>query len=1072
MKGSLKVDIDGSFMAGSLEGAISCICKHDHGRLVDGFARSIKVNSAELVEARALVETLDFLVAQRGQKIYLESDNLSLVQTLKGANHFPWEAHQVITEAKSKLLGFVDLSLEYCSREGNRAADCQSLRPSLSSLVVPVPHFQQHPHPMADEAELAVSLAKASLLDLLSKSQKIIIPHQNFTRQIRDSINSLQSIMNKMRQQAFHNHEPFPDNATLLVRARDAEKAAQHLLVQLLRHYVSKSQLGRFFSAADRVRARKNMATQFRDGVVSPFQQLDANWPAAAENGQQDSGMAYQGNMRVESDIVGRDQSVTLLVTNLIPPADRNAPPPPPDSLHVIAVVGRRNCGKTALVRSVFNNLEVKHHFDCCAWVRVADVGPESWTESLLVDILLQMPFQDQLKDLKHKNKEQLIRMLRQLLMEKRYLIVLDNLGARRFTDFWDPFEDSNGSRIIVTSTEEAMQNLVDPGVDDLQLCPDFTEEECMALLQDSFTGGGVLPPELMTLILRKCGGSAPAISLLGGLLSAVEENRREALVAPLGESAPLNHFLSLSFNELPIEMKPCVLYMALFPKESEVPTRRLFRLWAAEGLLLAEPAADGLVRMRSAEDCFHELERRNLIRVVRRKPDTSARSCRMPAFLHDFFCQMAIDFRLLKISPDAEQNAPNQPNQAQNTATGHHDYIVQYLRSVASFQTCKPGTEQGREIKDLLKPPIIDEGPVLLRVLDLEGVYKPVLPKKFEDILPNLRYLGLRRTALDSIPESVGNLLLLETLDLKHTNITKVTSAIWNAKNLRHLYLSEASFDGPIPGHVSTGSKLETLWGLFIETDRSPMINVLPRLQSLTKLGVTCRPGAVMVVAGCILRLTRLKSLRLRSRDLFSQPAVLRFGDNMTGLRDLLDLSNLYLLGSLRPAQNPCSVLPLSLKRLTLSMSGCRDDPMQVLQHLNQLIELRLLGRSCSTRQLHCQAGFPQLRVLKLWMLDNLEEFAIDQGAMVNLEELDISQCEKLGRVSGLDQINNRLTSLRLTKVKKVLDPNGPAHDPPAPDVRIRVRRPGTWVKTTELLRQEKYDGTFWRAEAYECRL
>ncbi|KAF7851733.1 hypothetical protein BT93_L2925 [Corymbia citriodora subsp. variegata] len=874
---------------------------------------------------------------------------------------------------------------------------------------------------MAD-TEVAVALAIDRLRDLLSKSE-VIITYQKITDQIPVSISNLQGIINT-RRHAYLNQRAQNCEKSLLLLARSTEKIAEEFLDRMLRDHMSKPQIVRFFSGMNRVCAREKMAEEFMAKVKLPIQQLKLSWPAA-ENGLQDNERASSSSssqrnrenmrQRVEYDIAGRDQSVDLLLAGLI-----NPDPP----LRVIAVVGEQHCGKTALVRSVFNMLQIKHHFDCRAWVSVLGLGAESdWMKNLLVQILIQMPARDQLKDLKHKKKEELVDMVYQLLMEKRYLIVLDNWGdATLINDFLRPFVDSNnGSRVIVTSTDEDMQEQVDPWTHKLPLCPEFTNEECEELLLASFNGGQKSTDrikELMKPILEKCNHSPPAISLLGGLFSAAEVNNFEALVDQLGNCPTVNDFVRLSFDELPYMMKPCILYMALFPKESEVPTRRLFREWAAEGLL-AEAAEESM----SAEDCFHELERRNLIRVVRRKPDRSARTCRVPAFLHEFFRQKAEDLGLLQIqySSDslAEQNAPNQQNQAQNTATGHYDYKVRCLQSFASFNTCKPGT-QAREI-EVLESRILDGRPNLLRVLDLEGVYKPVLPEKFGNILSNLRYLGLRWTALDSIPESVGNLLLLETLDLKHTNITKVTSAIWNAKNLRHLYLSEASFDKSIQRHISSGeslnTKLETLWGLFIETADSPMLKVLKKLRSLKKLGVTCRPGAVKAVTECISELAHLESLRLRSRDLFGQPAIL----DLYKMKGLVLLSNLYLLGSLGPKQVLGSVLPRNLKTLTLSMSGCEDDPMPVLQHLNHLIDLRLLARSCSTIQLCCEAGFPKLRFLKIWMLKKLHTLVVKKGAMCNLEELDIKQCKKLEKVIGLDHINS-LKIVSLTRVKKDL--------------------------------------------------
>ncbi|KAF8029540.1 hypothetical protein BT93_E2069 [Corymbia citriodora subsp. variegata] len=689
-------------------------------------------------------------------------------------------------------------------------------------------------------------------------------------------------------------------------------------------------------------------------------------------------------------------------------------------NLRVISVVGKQACGKTALVRSVFSRHEIKHHFDCRAWVHVAcGHGAEpDLMKNLLVDILKQVPPRDQTKDLEHKKEEELSEMLHISLMEHRYLIVLDNLHkASLINELLVPFVDSmNGSRVVVTTPNALVQKFADPWTLNLRLLPRLTRKERKRLLRRSITGNDDSGSEMTDLeqrILSSC-SSPPAISMLGGLLSAVEKSNWAALINQLGEHPTLDDVMHLSFDELPYMMKPCVLYMALFPRESEVPTRRLFRLWAAEGL----------VQMQSAEDCFWELESRNLIRVVKRKPDGRARSYRMPAFIHKFFCWKAEELRLLQVqcSPDcvcdSDEQSPHCPQkQAQNTVTGHYGRKVRCLQSFALFDTRKLET-QAKEIGALLKSPILDKCLVLLRVLDLEGVYKPVLPKTFGNKLPNLRYLGLRWTALDLIPESVGNLFFLETLDLKHTDITKLSSSIWNAKNLRHLYLSEASIDKSSHHQISSGkylnTKLETLWGLFIETADSPMLHVLEQLQSLKKLGVTCRPRAAEKVRECASKLKGLESLRLRSRDLFGQAASLDLS-NTTGAESL---SKLYLLGSLRPVQDLSSILRENLKVLTLSMSELKEDPMPDLGRLKDLTILRLLARSYTGEDLLIKKeGFQNLRVLKLWMLENLGTFKVEEGGMVELEELEIRQCQMLRSVAGLYPIDS-LKSVRLRGV------------------------------------------------------
>lgn len=118
---------------------------------------------------------------------------------------------------------------------------------------------------------------------------------------------------------------------------------------------------------------------------------------------------------------MGRDKHVKELLDWLMGPES---------NLRVILVVGDQHCGETALVRSVFNMLKIKSHFDCRAWLHVTCPGAESyWMKNLLGDILKQTPVRDQPKDLEHKEKEQLFEMLQKSFMEHRYLIVLDNWG-------------------------------------------------------------------------------------------------------------------------------------------------------------------------------------------------------------------------------------------------------------------------------------------------------------------------------------------------------------------------------------------------------------------------------------------------------------------------------------------------------------------------------------------------------------------------------------------------------------------------------------------------------------------
>ncbi|KAJ0093619.1 hypothetical protein Patl1_26295 [Pistacia atlantica] len=108
-----------------------------------------------------------------------------------------------------------------------------------------------------------------------------------------------------------------------------------------------------------------------------------------------------------------------------------------------------------------------------------------------------------------------------------------------------------------------------------------------------------------------------------------------------------------------------------------------------------------------------------------------------------------------------------------------------------------------------------------MVKVLDLEGVYKPTKIHTVLTKLLHLRYLGLRATFIEQLPDSLGELPFLETLDVKHTRVTDIYSRIWSAKEVAtSLYLNwiNEDDDAVVKYLPSTSiSKLRTLWGLSL---------------------------------------------------------------------------------------------------------------------------------------------------------------------------------------------------------------------------------------------------------------
>ncbi|KAL3730532.1 hypothetical protein ACJRO7_027532 [Eucalyptus globulus] len=521
--------------------------------------------------------------------------------------------------------------------------------------------------------------------------------------------------------------------------------------------------------------------------------------------------------------------------------------------LRVISVVGEEAIGKTALVRSVYGRADVKHHFDCCTWVRV---GPKPNLVHLMIDLLKQLRVPE-LRDVDCMNEEKLSDVLQGFLMECCYLTVLDDLSDLLLMDklLIKVLADSrNGSRVIITTRNSKIPSSTDPWY--------ATHLEDSSSAFDGVNPDGELLP-LKERILSKLGGSPTKIVLLGGLLSTTTLSGCTKLVDQLPGRPTLQDIVHLSVNDLSEGLKQCALCLTLFPKESEIPTRRLFRLWLAENLVSSASE-------NSAEACFEILVSRHMIKEARQKWDRSAQSCRLPGLLHDVFYQMAENERFLKIFdcsihdkknfdaprmaihrdisgvgeanahmnvPEAgrerlETNAqearveitPAEPDQRLSTSENSTPPLgVQQLLSYVSFNTMKLGTQAG-EIVALLKPLVPTRDLSLLRVLDLEGVYKPFLPEELGNILPNVKYMGLRWTLLESLPKSVVRLSCLETLDLKYTNITQVPVSIWEVESLQHLYMNEVSFNKSV--HPQLHSKKSLNCNIQKVLAKSPTFN------------------------------------------------------------------------------------------------------------------------------------------------------------------------------------------------------------------------------------------------------
>ncbi|KAF8389222.1 hypothetical protein HHK36_025915 [Tetracentron sinense] len=690
--------------------------------------------------------------------------------------------------------------------------------------------------------------------------------------------------------------------------------------------------------------------------------------------------------------------------------------------LCVISILGDEGMGKKSLAMEIYNSNDVKEHFQCCAWVNES--------EKILQEIAEQVKFYEFKPDTRNIREGELVQKLWEFLKTRKYLIVMADMW---FTKVWDKlrvaFPDSdNGSRILFTTEDPECP---------IKVLRPLNEHESWELFTEKVSVPSKFS-QLARVLVSACVG-IPLVTVQFGALMSIMKADHDWVWEGMQELSNDwdRRFCIRALNaywDLPLYLKHCFFYVVCFPENYEIPARRLIALWIAEGLV--EVSKDGLSPEEVAETYIKKLIRRNLIQVAKQKIDEElVKTCRLPIALRQFWLSNAKEANFLlsrrkrKSMPSSSSSSPPRTdmifrlfdnldeNHLHRNDTNPHDFQpYRYLYSLLSFDL-RQGSKPGEDIENFFHRGITSTGRwfQLLRVLDLEGVFKPRLNRVLGKLI-NLRYLGLRWTFLDTLPPSIGNLKFLQTLDVKHTYVNNLPSSIWKLKHLRHLYLNNNRLE-PVRG--GTLLDLQTLRGVLVNKE-SQVKGGFDRSTDLRKLGLTCRSmsedSQQEALAEWVRKLKNLRVLRLKSTDDLGQPSCL----NLKSLLGLGVLSNIYLVGKLQKLFE--DQFPPSVTRLTLSASELRDDSMPTLEKLLNLRILELFsGSYTGTRMVFSSKGFGQLRQLRLWKLHELKVWRVEVGAMPNIREIEIRFCNNLKMLpDGLQHLST-LQKLRLWKLEEL---------------------------------------------------
>ena len=526
------------------------------------------------------------------------------------------------------------------------------------------------------------------------------------------------------------------------------------------------------------------------------------------------------------------------------------------------------------------------------------------------------------------------------------------------------------------------------------------------------------------------CGGLPLAITILGGLLATkqTQEEWEDVLRHVKSylyeeQNSRVTKVLSLSYNDLPWHLKPCFLYLGHFPEDFVIRTNELIQMWIAEGFISQIQHGGG--REDTMEDVgdryLRELVERCMVLAGRRDTLGRISTCRMHDLMRDFCISKAQEENFLHITnilsmKHCEEKIGKVRRLAIISESSDDSYKgikfneYPYLRSLLYFF---PNWyhESYFKVSCFKKFKFV-------RVLHLQNFknHNGKLPKDIGCLI-HLRYLSLAGCCFRNVPSSIGNLRCLETLDLKVIYYTssnrkillgkmwadccgpRVPNVFKYMKQLKHLYLP---WDYRVCGKLELGN--------------------LYYLQTLEDV----RPETIQIPAGFkfnCLRVLHVKTTKKAQED---------------GLHILVSICPyIYALnihGFIKKFPE-AHQFPLNISEMMLMCTYLEEDPMAILEKLPNLKILRIVHRAFVGKNMVCsERGFPRLQFLCLYEFYGLEELRVEEGAMPNLQCLEIGHCKVLRTIPDGLRFIRTLKELEIKHMPKSfkdrLDEGGPDFD------------------------------------------
>ncbi|VAI62987.1 unnamed protein product [Triticum turgidum subsp. durum] len=697
----------------------------------------------------------------------------------------------------------------------------------------------------------------------------------------------------------------------------------------------------------------------------------------------------------------------------------------------VLSIVGFGGLGKTTLAKEVYR--KIQGHFHSHAFVSVSQ---KANLKTIMKELISQVACkQDLTEGIDTWDETKRIAKLKELLQDKRYLIVIDDIWS---TSAWDAikcaFLENNFSSRIITTTRivDVARSCCLGGNGLIYEMEALSDLHSKILFSKRIFGSEECCPDVLKQvsyeILKKCGGLPLAIISISSLLAnkPVVKHEWERVKRSIGSALEknrsldgMNRILCLSYNDLSPNLKTCLLYLSIYPEDYVIERDTLVRRWIAEGFISKER---GLSKQEVAENHFYELINKSMAQPMYIGYDGKARACKVHDMMLELIISKSVEDNFITLAGHGQTDLANRHVLVRRLSVQHID---QEFASVLA-------NEDLIHVRSLtvMTSKFINHFPRFveleaLRVLDFQDCrILEEYDMKDIDKLFQLKYLSFRGTSMQELPSGIVRLYGLETLDLRDTDIKEFPTGFIQLVKLQHL-LSGNTVHGDvysrtkIPNGIGNMRNLQVILVFNIMRSSICAVEELGNLTSLKELHLQLdedvfheykRHEEMLLSSLCKLGTCKLQSLRIKGSLVVFSSTTLQYLDSWSPLPynlQIFEMTTYHYFPKM-----PKWIVPAltSLAYLNINLIEATEEDLRLLGELPALLDLNISFETVQKERFTVQGvGFRCLKVFCLYYTEYSASafyLTFEEGRMPNLEKVElifISVAEAYGFQFGL---------------------------------------------------------------------